>query len=168
MEKIFKARWWDYTNQPFNINSRVCIGASLFWGFLSVVFVQCINPIIENHITLFSHDIRLTIVITMSTQIFIDLLITTSAVIILQNKITMVIKYETEKMEEFKEKINTLPEFPEEYKKLLTDYKTKAYSITNPIVKRLMGTFPKLKFESDLRQKAFYKLEEIKNKKSKK
>ena len=25
MEFIFKIRWWDYTNQPLNINGRICL-----------------------------------------------------------------------------------------------------------------------------------------------
>lgn len=32
MERIFGARWWDYSNMPLNINGRVCLPASLLFG----------------------------------------------------------------------------------------------------------------------------------------
>lgn len=31
MEKIFKARWWDYSNRKFNINGRVCLNNAFFF-----------------------------------------------------------------------------------------------------------------------------------------
>lgn len=46
MEKIFKARWWDYTNQKFNINGRVCLKNSLLFGFLSLFLIYLINPLL--------------------------------------------------------------------------------------------------------------------------
>ncbi len=35
MEKIYKARWWDYSNWPFNINGRVCLYGFLTFGLFS-------------------------------------------------------------------------------------------------------------------------------------
>ncbi len=33
MEKIFNARWWDYSNNKFNINGRVCLETIVpFWN----------------------------------------------------------------------------------------------------------------------------------------
>jgi len=46
MEKIFKARWWDYTNQKFNINGRVCLKNSLLFGILSLILIYLINPLL--------------------------------------------------------------------------------------------------------------------------
>lgn len=43
-ELIFHVKWWDYSNMPLNINGRVCVYFSIFWGFLSVVFLQYIHP----------------------------------------------------------------------------------------------------------------------------
>ena len=39
MEKIFNARWWDYSNNKFNINGRVCLKNSIYWGILGVIFI---------------------------------------------------------------------------------------------------------------------------------
>lgn len=36
MEKLFKVRYWDYTNIPLNIRGYICPPVSLFWGFLAI------------------------------------------------------------------------------------------------------------------------------------
>lgn len=44
MEKMFKARWWDYSNRPFNINGRVYLGNSLIFGCLGCLLIEVIDP----------------------------------------------------------------------------------------------------------------------------
>lgn len=44
MEIIFHASWWDYSDIRFNIKGRVCLRASLFWGFLSVMLIEVVQP----------------------------------------------------------------------------------------------------------------------------
>ena len=44
MEKLFKARWWDYSNEPFNLNGRVCLFNSIAFGILGVLLLKFINP----------------------------------------------------------------------------------------------------------------------------
>ncbi len=44
MEKIFKARWWDYSNNKFNINGRICLETLIPFGFISVLVIRFINP----------------------------------------------------------------------------------------------------------------------------
>lgn len=49
MEKLFNARWWDYSKRKFNINGRVCLETLLPFG-VAATFILCkINPfLIEN------------------------------------------------------------------------------------------------------------------------
>ena len=35
-ELIFHIKWWDYSDQIFNINGRICVLFSLFWGLLAI------------------------------------------------------------------------------------------------------------------------------------
>ena len=44
MEKLFNARWWDYSNRKFNINGRVCLTNAFLFGLLGVLLVYVINP----------------------------------------------------------------------------------------------------------------------------
>ncbi|CVH74541.1 hypothetical protein BN3662_00359 [Clostridiales bacterium CHKCI006] len=43
MEKIFHMRYWDYSSLPFNYKGYICLGASLIWGFFSILLVQWID-----------------------------------------------------------------------------------------------------------------------------
>ena len=46
MEKIFKARWWDYSNRKFNINGRICLETMIPFGLLGVFLIKFLNPFI--------------------------------------------------------------------------------------------------------------------------
>ena len=44
MEKIFNARWWDYSNKKFNINGRICLDTMIPFGILGVFIMYVSNP----------------------------------------------------------------------------------------------------------------------------
>ena len=47
MEKLFKVKYWDYSNIPLNYKGHICFFVSLFWGFFSVLLVQGIHVPVE-------------------------------------------------------------------------------------------------------------------------
>ena len=51
MEKLFKTRWWDYSNKKFNLNGRICGKNCLLFGVLGVLLIYIIHPIISKLIT---------------------------------------------------------------------------------------------------------------------
>lgn len=48
MEKIFKARWWDYSDKKFNLNGRICLETMIPFGILGLLVVYFVNPFIVN------------------------------------------------------------------------------------------------------------------------
>lgn len=46
MEKLFHARWWDYSNKKFNIQGRICLGHTFYWGIASLLFLYLVHPIV--------------------------------------------------------------------------------------------------------------------------
>ncbi len=44
MEKIFKTRWWDYSDRRFNLNGRVSLFESIGFGILGVIIIYVLNP----------------------------------------------------------------------------------------------------------------------------
>lgn len=45
MEKLFKTRWWDYSNNKFNINGRICLQTMALFGLGGVIIVELTSPI---------------------------------------------------------------------------------------------------------------------------
>lgn len=44
MEKLFHARWWDYSEMPMNLHGRIWIGNLILFGLACVVIVKFIDP----------------------------------------------------------------------------------------------------------------------------
>ena len=125
MEKIFKARWWDYTNHKFHINGRVSLTTSLGFGLLGVILVYVFNPFFLKIISNIPN-------ILFNTVMIIILLIFVSDVIISFKIITNIKKENFANIKDITEVAN------EEVKKVL-----KNKSLFN---KRLLNAFPHLKF----------------------
>ena len=43
-ELILHVKWWDYSNMPLNINGRICIYYSIFWGILAIFLMKVVHP----------------------------------------------------------------------------------------------------------------------------
>ncbi len=63
MEKIFKARWWDYSQKKFNINGRICLENLALFGIASCIIVYIVNPFIIGKINLIPPNIQSLIII---------------------------------------------------------------------------------------------------------
>ena len=44
---LFHARWWDYSNFPFNFHGYICLKFSILWGIAVVFAVRILHPIIQ-------------------------------------------------------------------------------------------------------------------------
>ena len=45
LEKFFHEKWWDYTDQPFNIGGYICLKFSLLWGAACCIVVKAVHPL---------------------------------------------------------------------------------------------------------------------------
>lgn len=48
LEKIFHARWWDYSYMPLNVNGRICAPYSLAFGVAALVVVYVLAPFVRD------------------------------------------------------------------------------------------------------------------------
>ncbi len=46
-EMLLGVKWWDYSNMPLNINGRICVYFSIFWGFLGIYLIASLNPRVD-------------------------------------------------------------------------------------------------------------------------
>lgn len=75
MEKIFNARWWDYSQNKFNINGRVCLETIIPFGLLGLALVYIINPFILNNLNRLPNNILNIIAIGLAILFVTDLIV---------------------------------------------------------------------------------------------
>lgn len=46
MEKLFHARWWDYSQRRFNLNGRVCANTLIPFGLLGLALIYLARPML--------------------------------------------------------------------------------------------------------------------------
>ena len=75
-ELIFNIKWWDYSNMPFNINGRICIWYSFFWGLLAIYLMTHVNPKVDKFIEKIPKNILRNTTIILTIFLFFDFLLT--------------------------------------------------------------------------------------------
>ena len=48
LDVAFHARWWDYSNEPFNLNGYICLRFSLMWGLMCLLIVRVAQAVVAN------------------------------------------------------------------------------------------------------------------------
>ncbi len=59
MEKLFKLRWWDYSNRKFQINGRVCLNNALLFGLGGILVVKVLHPFLSGVVYLLPSSITI-------------------------------------------------------------------------------------------------------------
>ena len=98
MEKLFAARWWDYSNRKFNINGRICLTNAFFFGILGVILVYIINPIISKSLLLINNKILHILAISLLILFTIDFITSLGITYKLKNSIKKLKKDNTEEI----------------------------------------------------------------------
>ncbi len=47
LDKLYHTRWWDYSNQRFNLGGYICLRFSLAWGAGSLVAAEVVHPLVS-------------------------------------------------------------------------------------------------------------------------
>jgi uncharacterized membrane protein len=80
MEKIFKLRWWDYSQMKFNINGRICLETMTPFSILGVLAIKFATPFFITNINKLSEKTILIISIILITLFIIDVIISLTIV----------------------------------------------------------------------------------------
>lgn len=107
MEKIFHARWWDYSDRKFNINGRVCLIGAIVFGFFSVVLLKIIHPTVVYFIYLLPKVIILLSASLFSAIFIFDIIVTISGFSNFNKKLVSFSETIEEKKIEISNKIHT-------------------------------------------------------------
>ena len=80
MEKLFNARWWDYSNNFMNLHGRICLRHTCYWAIFAFAYVYVIAPIYQYLISFIPQSIRAAAVFVILAVLAIDLSLTVKAV----------------------------------------------------------------------------------------
>lgn len=150
LEKIFHTKYWDYTQNKFNIKGRVCLMNSLFWGFLGVIFIHFMHPFIAEKIDLIAVKILTFNTIMVALAMIIDTIVSAIKVSNIKGK-----------LEKLKEITNTIKEKLEELDKkqvnkenvqaMIEELKYKQTKLKRKLIKQanhLKKAFPTIKSDT--------------------
>lgn len=127
MEKIFHARWWDYTENKFNINGRICLETIIPFGILGLLLIYIVNPFIFG-------------ILTGASQTAINIIAIIVAIIfaidnIISFKVILNVRFTTKKIDEENPRDNT----QEMSEKVIEFLRNKSF-----LNRRLIDAFPKI------------------------
>lgn len=138
MEKLFNARWWDYSDRKFNLNGRICLETTIPFGLGGVFVMYVINPFVIKLLDKIPHNIVIILGIIFLVLFIIDLICSFSVIDKIKKTISNKCKDDTE-----------------EINKKVREYLIKL----SPLTKRLMESFPNLRIKiKKIKEKAESKL----------
>lgn len=103
LEKMFNTKYWDYSNQKFNFQGRICLTNSICWGILGVIFVKYLHPFIQSFISKIDSGILKYSIAIISIVFIVDLIISVIKVKNIKSTLEKIEKLNKEIKEKLKE-----------------------------------------------------------------
>lgn len=109
MEKLFKIRYWDYSNQRFQFKGHICLSSTIAWGFLTILMTRVINEPIAAVIMRIPEAVQDVLTIGLTAVLAWDFALSFKAAIDLRD---VLIKLEEAKadLDEMQQKLSTILE----------------------------------------------------------
>lgn len=164
MERIFHAKWWDYSKKKFNINGRVCLKNSLLFGVMSLALMYLVHPFVAGLIMSFSEFWLIVIALIAAFIFFSDVIESTRETLVFNKKLGTVYEATTEMKDHFKKQgINTAHDLSQKVRTFKTDTVNAAKDSAHQVVvlfenkvgekkklnryshRRIMNAFPNMK-----------------------
>lgn len=96
MEALFKVRYWDYSNQPFNYQGQICLSSSVAWGFLTILMTRVIHKPIEQFVMMIPGSILFPVTMMLTVYIVVDFTLSFKAAMELRDMLAKIQKLKEE------------------------------------------------------------------------
>ena len=93
LEAIYGIRFWNYDYLQYNLNGRISLIFSTYWGILAVILIKFAKPLIDKLVFKISPHIRNIIEHGILIFLVIDCLVTIWAIQVYQNRVVNGIEY---------------------------------------------------------------------------
>lgn len=81
LEKIFKLRWWDYSEEKFNLNGRICLEVGALFGLGGIFIIEVTNPLITMLLDLFPETAVIVLGIVFAVTMLADFCLSTYTIV---------------------------------------------------------------------------------------
>ena len=98
MEKLFKARWWDYSDRKFNINGRICLDNLFLFGILGLLIFYIVNPLFSGFIDKINDTVLIIVAMIVLVMFVTDMIISLKVISGFKNVAKSVRKDNTEEI----------------------------------------------------------------------
>jgi uncharacterized membrane protein len=159
LEKIFHTKYWDYSNNKFNISGRVCLTNSICWGILGVIFIEALHPFIIEKIDLIQANILTFNVIMICIVMIIDTIVSIVKVTNITSKLEK-LKEITETIKEKIEELDKKQVNKESIQAVIDELKYKQTTLRRKLIRQtnhLKKAFPTIKSDAIERLNEFLK-----------
>lgn len=150
LEKVFHRKYWDYSKNKFNLQGRVCLLNSIFWGILGVLFIDVIHPFITDLLYKIDYNTILYFDIIIAILFVIDTIISIISNFSIAEKLKHVEELNDsikEKLEEIKQKGKNVEQSLQDTLDDLKEKRAKIIRKSYRQIVRLKKAFPSLKSE---------------------
>ena len=89
LEKIFRQKWWDYSDEPHNLNGYICLKFSIVWAFAGTFVVRFVVPGTSHLVSLLPRPVGWVILAVLGGLLAADLAVTVVAIVGLNRKLKM-------------------------------------------------------------------------------
>ena len=144
LEKIFNAKWWDYSNRKFNINGRICLLNSLEFAALGIILTYLVHPILSSFVLNIPIELLQLISLALITIMGIDTGSTIATLLNLKERLTA-LKESAEILKAKKSLQSKLSEI--DLAKELSEIRKNIASKRNYQIERILEAFPDLEFK---------------------
>lgn len=81
LDKIFHMRWWDYSENRFNIGGYICLEFSILWGLGSMIMVNMIHPMIYGVVSKIPLMVIYVLLLIFAVAFIIDIIVTVKEIV---------------------------------------------------------------------------------------
>ena len=72
MEALFKVRYWDYSNRPFNFQGQICLRSTLTWGFFTILMTKFLHWPLDKFVRSVPGQVLYYVTVVITVYIVID------------------------------------------------------------------------------------------------
>lgn len=98
LEKIFHNKWWDYSEEKFNINGRICLKNLICFGLGSPIILYILNPYITDFLLQVKDEVLMGTAIVLFIIFVLDVVYSCLVAYNLRNRIIIVEDLKNEKL----------------------------------------------------------------------